>query len=323
MKAALIDKYGGNEVVEVREVPAPAAGEKEVLVRVRAASVNPVDWKIRSGKARILTGRGFPKVLGLECAGEIVEAGAKVERFSRGEPVIVYAGVRRLGAFAETVCAPEASVFPKPKNLTFEEAATLPIAALTALQSLRDLGRLAAGGRVLINGASGGVGAFAVQIARALNAETTAVCSAANTDLVRDLGADRVIDYTRQDFTRGSERYDLIFDAVSKSSFARSKRALAPDGIYVVTLPSPSGILNQYLTGCLTRKKARIVMVRPNSADMEWLREQIEAGRIRVVIDLIFSLEQIREAFAYSLTDSDIVIQDRGRCAPPPAFLSF
>jgi 2-desacetyl-2-hydroxyethyl bacteriochlorophyllide A dehydrogenase len=302
MKAAVIDGYGGNEMVEVREVPAPAPGEKEVLVRVRAASVNPVDWKIRSGKARTLTGRGFPKVLGLECAGEIVEAGAKVERFRPGEPVVVYTGIRRLGSFAEVVCAPEASVFLMPRNLSFEEASTLPIAALTALQSLRDLGRLSAGGKVLINGASGGVGTFAVQIAKALNAEVTAVCSAANTDLVRDLGSDRVIDYTRQDFTRGDERYDLIFDAVSKSSFTRSRRVLAHGGIYVATLPSPSALLNQYLTGYFTRRKARIVMVRPNRADMEWLRERIEAGEIRVVIDRTVPLEKIREAFAYSET---------------------
>jgi hypothetical protein len=140
MKAAVIDGYGGNEVVEVREIPAPAPGEKELLVRVRAASVNPVDWKIRSGKARLLTGHRFPKILGLECAGEIVETGPGVERFSRGESVVVYTGIRRLGAFAEHVCAPEPGVFPKPQNLTFEESSTLPIAALTSLQSLRDLG---------------------------------------------------------------------------------------------------------------------------------------------------------------------------------------
>jgi NADPH:quinone reductase-like Zn-dependent oxidoreductase len=302
MKAAVIDGYGGNEVVEVREVPALAPGEKELLVRVRAASVNPVDWKIRSGKVRLLTGRRFPKVLGLECAGEIVETGPGVERFSRGESVVVYTGVRRLGAFAEYVCAPEPGVFPKPQNLTFEEASTLPIAALTALQSLRDLGRLSAGGRVLINGASGGVGTFAVQIAKTLGADVTAVCRAANAGLVRELGADRVIDYARRDFTRGDERYDFIFDAVSKSSFPRSKRVLAPDGIFVATLPSPSALLNQYLTGCFTRKKARIVMVRPNRADMEWLRERIEEGTILVVLDRTYPLERIREAFAYSET---------------------
>jgi NADPH:quinone reductase-like Zn-dependent oxidoreductase len=302
MKAAVIGRYGGNEVVELRDLPMPAPAEREVLVRVRGASVNPVDWKIRSGKARILTGRRFPKVLGMECAGEIVEIGSAIRGFGQGEPVIVFIGIRRLGAFAEYVCAPEQSVFAAPRNLSFPEASTLPIAALTALQSLRDLGRLAGGGRVLINGASGGVGTFAVQIARTFSADVTAVCSAANFDLVRGLGADRVIDYTRQDFTRGSERYDLIFDAVGKSSFAKSKRALTAEGIYVSTLPSPSGVLNQYLTGHLTRKKARIIMVKPNPADMDWLRKQIEADRIRVVIDRIYPLEQIREAFAYSKT---------------------
>jgi NADPH:quinone reductase-like Zn-dependent oxidoreductase len=302
MRAAIIGSYGGNEVVEIREVPPPEPGEKDVLIRVQAASVNPVDWKIRSGKARLLTDRSFPKVLGLECAGEVVETGTGVQRFAQGESVIGFPGARRLGAFAEFVCVPEPGVFRAPRNLSFTEAATLPIAGLTALQSLRDLGRLAAGDQVLINGASGGVGTFAVQIARALGAEVTAVCSAANAELVQDLGASRMIDYARQDFTRGSERYNIIFDAVSKSSFTRSKRALVPGGIYVATLPSPSGILNQYLTGHVTRKKARIVMVRPNTADMEWLQEQVEAGRIRVIIDRTYPLEQIREAFAYSET---------------------
>jgi NADPH:quinone reductase-like Zn-dependent oxidoreductase len=302
MKGAIIGRYGGNEVVEIGEVSRPVPGEKEVLVRVQGASVNPVDWKIRSGKVRLLTGRRFPKVLGLECAGEIAEVGPGVQRFAVGEQVVAFSGVRRLGAFAEYLCVSESGVFHAPQNLTAAEAATLPIAAVTALQALRDLGRLAAGKKVLINGASGGVGTFAVQIARRMGAEVTAVCSAANAELVRSLGAGRVIDYTRQDYTRETERYDLIFDAVSKSSFARSKRALAPKGIYVATLPSPSAILNRYLTGFFTRRQARIVIVKPNAKDMAWLKDEIEAGRLRVVIDRSYPLEQIRDAFAYSET---------------------
>ena len=302
MKAAVIDRYGGNEVVDVRDMPVPVPKEDEVLIRVRAASVNPVDWKIRSGKVRLVTGGGFPKVLGTECAGVVVETGAEVEGILPGEAVIAWPGVRRLGAYAECLCAPASGVFHAPQGLSFAEAATLPIAALTALQSLRDLGEPAANDRVLINGASGGVGTFAVQIAKELGAEVTAVCSAANADLVRDLGADRVIDYTREDYARGSERYDLIFDAVSKSSFAKSKRALTPGGIYVATLPTPSTLFNRILTGFFSRKKAKLVMVRPNAADMQWMKERIEAGKIRVVIDRAYPLEQIREAFAFSET---------------------
>jgi NADPH:quinone reductase-like Zn-dependent oxidoreductase len=300
MKAALIDRYGGNEVVEVRDVPQPEPGPDDVLIRVHAAAINPLDWKIRSGMLKIFTGSSFPKILGSECAGEVVATGSRVRRFAQGDQVIGFPGVKRLAAFAEYVCAPELTTFPKPVNLTFAQAATIPIAGLTALQALRDLGRLAAGQYVLINGASGGVGTFAVQIARIFAAKVTAVCSGANSELVRGLGADRVIDYTREEFTTGSERYDLIFDAVAKAPFAACKRVLAPNGMYVTTLPTFAVLLNQYLTGYLTSHKARIIMVRPNAPDMEWMKGQIEAGRIRIVIDREYPLEQIRDGLAYS-----------------------
>lgn len=300
MKAALIDRYGGNEVVAVREVPQPRPGPDDVLIRVHAAAIDPLDWKIRSGMLKVFTGRTFPKVLGSECGGEVVATGSRVQRFAPDDQVIAFPGLKRLAAFAEYVCAPELTTFQKPESITFAQAATLPIAGLTALQALRDPGRLAAGQQVLINGASGGVGTFAVQIAKVFGARVTAVCSGANAELVRGLGADRVIDHTREDFTKGSDRYDLIFDAVAKTTFAASKRVLAPKGIYVTTLPAFAVLLNQYLTGYLTSQKARVIMVRPNGSDMEWLKGQIAAGRIRVVIDREYPLEQIREALAYS-----------------------
>jgi NADPH:quinone reductase-like Zn-dependent oxidoreductase len=300
MKAALIDRYGGNEVVEVGEVPQPQPGPDDVLIRVQAAAINPLDWKIRSGMLKLFTGSTFPKLLGSECAGEVVATGSRVLRFAIGDQVIGFPGIKRLAAFAEYVCAPQRTTFPKPEGITFAQAATLPIAGLTALQALRDRGRLAVGQQVLINGAAGGVGTFAVQIARIFGAQVTAVCSGANAELVQGLGADRVIDHTRKDFTKGSERYDLIFDVVAKAPFAAAKRVLAPKGIYVTTLPSFAVLLNQSLTGYLTSRKARTVMVRPNGRDMAWLKGQIEAGRIRVVIDREYPLEQIREALAYS-----------------------
>lgn len=302
MKAVVIDRYGGNEVVEVREAPRPAPGPAEVLIRVRAAAVNPVDWKIRNGMLKIFTGRSFPKILGSECAGAVAETGAGVKRFKKGDRVIGYPGIKRLGAFAQYVCVQEQSTFPLPESITFEQAATLPIAGLTALQALRHPGRIAAGHEVLINGAAGGVGTFAVQIARISGARVTAVCSAANADLVRDLGAERVIDYRREDFTQGRDRYDIVFDAVSKRSFAECKRVLAPNGLYVATLPTPAVLLSQYLMGFLSRKKARAIMVRPSADDMAWLTGQVEAGRIRVVIDRVYSLEEARDALAYSET---------------------
>lgn len=302
MKAVIIGRYGGNEVVEVREAPLPTPGPEDVLIRVRAASVNPVDWKIRSGMLKVLTGRSFPKILGCECAGEVAETGAGVKRFQKGDQVIGYPGIKRLAAFAEYVCVQERYTFPQPENITCEQAATLPIAGLTALQALRHLGPIPAGHEVLINGAAGGVGTFAVQIARIAGTRVTAVCSAANADLVRNLGAEQVIDYSREDFTQGTACYDFIFDAVSKRSFAECKRVLAPHGLYVTTLPTPSVLLNQYLTGLLRRKRALAILVRPNAEDMAWLTGQITAGRLRVVLDRVYPLEEAREALAYSET---------------------
>ena len=302
MKAVVIDRYGGNEVVQIRDVPLPAPGRNDVLVKVHAASVNPVDWKIRSGLTGILTGWTFPKILGSECAGEIAETGAGVTRFQSRDQVVVCPGIRRLAAFAEYVISAEQNTFLKPRNIPFGQASTIPVAGLTALQALRNLGHIESGKNVLINGASGGVGHFAVQIAKLFGAAVTAVCSSSNAAFVTDLGADRTIDYVREDFTKGQERYDIIFDAVTKRTFGECQRVLTPTGVYVNTLPAFSVLLNQYITGFLTRQKAAFVMVRPNVTDMEWMRTRIEEGRIRIVVDKVYPLEQIQEAFAYSET---------------------
>jgi NADPH:quinone reductase-like Zn-dependent oxidoreductase len=300
MKAVVIRRYGGNEALEIKDMPVPSPGPDDVLIKVHAASVNPVDWKVRYGHARIFTGGTFPKILGNECSGEVIEIGSRGRKFIKGDPVICYPGVKRLGAFAEYACAGEATTFPKPANLSFAEAACIPIAGLTALQALRDHGKIGPGKKVLINGASGGVGHFAVQIAKIFDAEVTAVSSGANADFVTDLGADRVIDYKRHDFTKDGERYDIIFDAVAKRSFRECKNVLASDGVYVSTLPSLSVIVNQYITGFFTSKKARSMWVKPIASDMEWIKTQIEGNRIRIVIGKVYPLDQAKEALAYS-----------------------
>jgi NADPH:quinone reductase-like Zn-dependent oxidoreductase len=302
MKAAVIDRYGGSEAILIRDVALPAPGRNDVLVKVHAASVNPVDWKVRAGMIKILTGRSFPKILGSECAGEVAGTGAGVTRFQKGDQVVVFPGIRRLGAFAEYAVADGQNTFLKPRNITFGQASAIPVAGITALQALRDLGHIEPGKKVLINGASGGVGHFAVQIAKVFGADVTAVCSGANAGFVRDLGADRTSDYAAEDFTKGEERYDIIFDAVSKRAFGECKRVLTPTGVYVNTLPAFSVLLSQYVTGFLTGRKAASVMVRPNAADMEWMRTEIEGGRIRIVVDRVYPLEQIQEAFEYSET---------------------
>ncbi|HXY55881.1 MAG TPA: NAD(P)-dependent alcohol dehydrogenase [Nitrospirota bacterium] len=300
MKAVVFSKYGGNEVVEVKDVLTPICGPEDVLIKVHGAGVNPVDWKVRSGHLKIITGSAFPKILGNECAGEIAETGKQVKKFKRGDAVIGWPSVRRLGAFAEYGCVSERAIFPKSKSISFEESACIPIAGLTALQALRDRGRIASGKRVLINGASGGVGHFAVQIAKIFGVEVTGVCSGANAEFVTGLGADRVIDYSTQDFTSGSERFDIIFDAVAKSAFGACKKALAPNGVYISTLPSAAIMLSQYVTGFFTGSRALTIMVKANEADLQWMADHVAAGRIRVVIDKAYPLAQAKEALAHS-----------------------
>ncbi len=302
MKAVVFNKYGSNEVVEIRDRPMPSPGPGEVLVRVLAASVNPVDWKMRSGMLRIMTGSAFPKILGRECAGEVVACGSGATRFKKGDPVIALPLVRSMGAFAEYVCVPERTTFAKSQKISFGQAACIPIAGVTALQALRDKGQVAYGKKVLVNGASGGVGHYAVQIARIFGAQVTGVCSAANSDFVKSLGADTVIDYTKQDFTRGDARYDIIFDAVAKRSFRECKKVLAPGGVYVSTLPSASVLVNQYLTGYFTSRRALVIMVHVDAGDMAWMQKEIEAGRIKIAVDKTYTLDQAKEALAYSET---------------------
>jgi NADPH:quinone reductase-like Zn-dependent oxidoreductase len=301
MKAIVFNGYGGNDVIEIQDVPKPSPRPDEVLIRVHAAGVNPVDWKVREGQARILTGSRFPKVLGIECSGKIVETGSLVKKFRAGDAVIANAGMR-LGAYAEYVAVKEKAVFPKPEMVAFEDAATLPIAGLTALQAVRDKGRIAPGRKVLINGASGGVGTFAVQIAKILGAKVTAVCSAANAGLVKGLGADHVIDYCQQDFTKTTERYDCIFDVVSSRSFRECKKALTRRGVYVNTLPTPSIFWNIIITTLLPGKRAATMMVSQRASDIDWMCEQLKTGRLRVVIDKVFPLDEIKDALAYSQT---------------------
>jgi NADPH:quinone reductase-like Zn-dependent oxidoreductase len=299
MKAAVFTRYGGNEVVEVKEFPVPFPGAGEVVIKVHAASVNPVDWKVRDGMARIFTGSKFPKVLGCECAGEVFETGPGAEKFRKGDRVVMYTSVKRLGAFAEYACTAEDRVYPLPEGISFEQAACLPIAGLTALQSLRDHGRIAAGKKVLINGAAGGVGHFAVQIAKIFGAEVIGVTSNRNVEFVKGLGADRVIDYSKDDFTKGTRLYDLVFDAVSMSSFGACKKVLTESGRYVNTLPNAT-ILVQFLTTLLPGKKARSMWVKPSASDMAWMMEQIKAGRVKVVIEQSYPLDRVKDALAAS-----------------------
>ncbi|MBH8562676.1 NAD(P)-dependent alcohol dehydrogenase [Nostoc sp. CENA67] len=301
MKAVVIRRYGPAEVLQYEEVEQPKIKPDQLLVKIHASSVNPIDWKTRKGMLGLLTGYQFPKILGFDVVGEVVEVGSGVTRFKVGDAVYGSTNFPG-GAYAEFAAIPENLLALKPNNLSYQEAATVPLAALTALQALRDLGNIQPGQAVLINGASGGVGIFAVQIAKAIGAEVTGVSSTKNLDLVKSLGADRVIDYKQQDFAKDTAQYDIIFDAVGLRSLLDTKKVLKPNGIYITTLPSPKVVVESVLTSFLPGQKAKFVFEKPNSQDLNYLKDLIEAGKIRTVIDRTFPLQELAAAHTYSET---------------------
>ncbi|AFY30588.1 NAD(P)-dependent alcohol dehydrogenase [Calothrix sp. PCC 7507] len=302
MKAVVIRQYGTAEVLQYEDVEQPTIKPMQLLVKVHASSVNPIDWKIRKGMLQIITGNRFPMILGFDLAGEVVEVGVGVTRFKPGDSIYGSTSFPG-GAYAEFAAIPENLAALKPINLTDEQAAVVPLAALTALQALRDQGNIQSGQTVLINGAAGGVGIFAVQIAKALGAVVTGVTSTKNLEFVKSLGSDRLIDYTQQDFTQEPVKYDIIFDVVAKRSPSEVKKVLKPNGIYITTLPSPESLVQSVLTAFLPGQKVKFILEKPNTRDLVYLKDLIEAGKIRVVIDRTFPLQELAAAHAYSETE--------------------
>jgi len=299
MKAVVIRRYGATDVLQYEELAQPSIKPDQLLVRVNASSVNPIDWKTRKGMLSFMTGKNFPMILGFDVAGEVVAVGSQVTRFQVGDAI--YGSTKFPGgAYAEFAAIPENLAALKPTNLSYEEAATVPLAAMTALQALRDLGHILPRQKVLINGAAGGVGMFAVQIAKALDAEVTGVCSTRNLEFVKSLGADRVIDYTKQDFTAEKILYDIIFDAVAKRSLTNCKQVLKPNGVYITTLPTPEVVIQGVLSTLLPGQKAKLIMEKPNAQDLVDLKELIESGKVRTVIDRTYLLQELAAAHAYS-----------------------
>ena len=307
MKAILYTKYGPPDVLRLLEIDKPSPKANEVLVKVHASSVNALDWR-HFTLPRILVrwmmgGLREPKnkSFGVDMAGRIEAVGVGVKQFKPGDEIF---GLRR-GAFAEYVCARENDVAPKPANLSYESAAAIPLAALTALQALRDHGKIQAGQKVLINGAGGGVGSFAVQIAKSFGTEVTAVCSTRSLDISRSFGADHVIDYTKEDFTKNGQRYDLIIGANGYHSILDYRRALEPNGTYVVLGGSLAQFLEVLFLGWflsrLGNKKMRGMMTRPNQKDLVLLKDLLEAGKVVPVIDRSYPLSQVAEGIRYLL----------------------
>lgn len=300
MQAAVIERYGSPDVFEIKTIAPPLVKADQVLIRVHASSVNPIDWKIRKGMLKLLPGQKFPMVLGFDIAGEVVATGIQVKHFNVGDAVYAYSNQFPGGAYADYVAVPENVTAAKPENLSYSEAASVPLAATTALQALRDAGKLNAGQRVLINGASGGVGIFAVQIAKLFGAEVTAVCGTQNIDLVNSFSPDRIIDYKQTDFTQEVASYDVIFDVVGSKPYSACKRVLTGKGIYVTTQPDPKNYLQGLLTSVLPGQTAKVILANANRVDLIYLKEQIEAGKIRPIIDRTYPLSEIAAAHAYS-----------------------
>lgn len=298
MKAVVINEYGASNLLHVESLPKPKAESHDVLIRIHASGINPMDYKIREGTMKLILSGDFPKVLGAECAGVVEEVGEMVTSVKAGDRVVASLGASG-GGYAEYVIAQDKNLVKIPDEVDFDTAATMVVGGLTALHALRDYGKLRPDERVLINGASGGVGVFAVQLARILGGQVTAVCSVANSELVRSLGAHQVINHETTDFTKGVEKYKLIFDAVGKSSFGECRDVLTEDGIYVSTLPSPKQIL-QNLASTFTSQKSESFIMKFNQEDMSWLLKLAAEGQLKSVIDRTYPLEGLQAAHDYS-----------------------
>lgn len=306
MKAIVRQTYGSPDVLHLADVPVPTLGDSDVLVKVYAASANAGDWHLLRGTPfpfRLVVGLRTPRfrIIGSDIAGRVEAVGRNVTQFHPGDEVFGELSRCGFGAYAEFATAPEKALAAKPANLSFEEAATLPTAGCTALQGLRK-GRIQQGQRVLINGASGGVGTFAVQIAKTFGTEVTAVCSTRNTDVVRSIGADRVLDYTKDDFAALGQRYDLILATNGDRSIWDYKRALSADGSYAMTGGSNRQLTDALLFGPLLsmgRQQFGNVLMKPNQADLRVLKELCETGKVRPVIDRRFALSDVPVAIRY------------------------
>ena len=307
VKAIVQVQYGSPDVLTLKDVDKPVVKDDQVLVRVNAAAINIGDWHLLRGvpyAMRLASGLLKPKreIPGLDVVGQVEVTGENVEQFRPGDEVFGWCR----GAFAEYACAAETNLLPKPANLTFEQAAAVGDSALTALAAVRDQGKVQPGQTVLINGASGGVGTFAVQIAKALGAIVTGVCGSRNVDMVRSIGADQVIDYTKEDFTQAEQRYDVMLDLVGSRSLSDCRRALTPRGTYVVVGVKDMGRwfglgrqTKALLLSPFVRQRMRVFVARHNREDLAVLKELVEAGKVAPVIDRHYTLREVPEALRY------------------------
>lgn len=297
MQAVVLEQYGGEDNLLIKSIPRPKITADQVLIRVHAASVNPIDWKIRQGMLKWIIPEQLPATLGFDVAGKIAEVGysAKQRGWNVGDAVIAFSDKAFGGGYAEYLAVDSKVIVAKPETCSFEEAAGIPLAATTVWKALVKLGQLHAGDDVLINGASGGVGSYAVQIAKALGANVTAVCSADNHELVRELGADETIDYHATRFTDIGRTFDIVFDAVSKSSFHECRRILTPEGHYIATLPSVESV-GMTMISRFQKQSCHVVLARPDGDILRSLAALANEGKLRTVLDSVFPLNEVAAA---------------------------
>lgn len=316
MKAIIIHRFGTPEVLELaHNHPNPVVGDNQVLLKVHAAGINPLDWKIRQGQLRFLLGADFPIILGNDASGVIVGVGSAVTRFKAGDEVFClldahakpsWNGFAKSGAYAELAVTREDTLANKPQSMSHQEAASVPLAALTAYQTLRDRVKVKEGDKILINGASGGVGLFATQFAKILGGNVTAVCSGRNQGMVLGLGADKVVNYKERRISDLDERYDIVYDVAATSSFSQCRNILTGNGVYISNIASPSAMLSTLLAPAMRifgrNNRNGYAWVRPSGADLKEISQLIDEGKIRTVIDHVYPMEAIREAHTYSET---------------------
>lgn len=299
MKAAYINEYGNSEKIQIGTLKDPIPGKGEVLIKVAASAVNPVDWKVREGRLKFLSGKNFPLILGTEVAGEIAGLGEGVSKFEMGDRVL--AGLsHKGGAYAELVAVKQSHVSKIQSTISFKEACTLVVAGVTPMQAFTFHYQVQAGDEVLVNGASGGVGTYAIQIAKVLGARVTAVCSDRNVDFVKSLGADEVIDYNKEDFRNRIAAFDIVLDAAANAFFPEARACLKKGGMLIKLNLSVNSLFLSFWSKLFASKKLKMILVKNRPDDLIWMMNQIETGKIKVHIDKEYSLDEAREAQEYS-----------------------
>lgn len=314
MKAAVINSFGSSDVFSIeQDMPLPEIHDNHILVKVQASSVNPLDWKTRNGDLKMVLGKKFPMILGNDVSGIVVKCGDNVKNLKTGDQVYgmvdtnvkpSWFGFAGTGAYAEYVCAREDTVSLKPHSVTFEAAAAVPLCALTAYQALVKKLKIKKGDSVLINGASGGVGVFAVQIAKAYGATVTAIAGERNKELLFELGADTFYDYKKTAMSDIDQTFDIVYDVVANASYKETKHLLTPNGVYISNIPSPIAAIIPWLRNTKKAKKKTFAWVMPNSSDLAVIATMIDEGKIKIVVDSVYSLENISAAHHHSETKS-------------------